>query len=128
MRIATYLRISKNETRSTSIEKQRANVARLIADRYPRADVTEFVDRGVSASKKRSRPQFEALTSRLAEFDVVIFDTQDRVARRPLDFWTFAAAAEAAGTAINGASEDLDLSTAEGELTAGLRLTVARHE
>lgn len=127
-RIAAYLRISKDDPASTSIEKQRAAVTRLVADRYPGSVVTEFVDRGVSASKMKTRPQFAALSARLADFDVVVFDTQDRVARRPLDFWTFAAAAEAAGTSIVGASEDLDLSTAEGEMTAGIRLTVARHE
>lgn len=127
-RVASYLRISKDDAASTSIEKQRAAVARLVADRYPGADVVEFVDRGVSASKVKTRPQFAALTARLADFDVVAFDTQDRVARRPLDFWTFAAAAERTGTAIVGASEDLDLSTADGELTAGIRLTIARHE
>lgn len=127
-RLATYVRISKDDAASTSIEKQTANIARLIAARYPDAEVIAFVDRGVSASKSARRPAFASLSARLSEFDVVVFDTQDRIARRPLDFWTFAAAAEAAGTAINGASEDLDLSTAEGELTAGIRLTVARHE
>ncbi|RBY85747.1 recombinase family protein [Blastococcus sp. TF02A-30] len=127
-RLATYVRISKDDAASTSIEKQTANIARLIGDRYPDAEVTAFVDRGVSASKSARRPAFASLSARLSEFDVVVFDTQDRIARRPLDFWTFAAAAEAAGTRVIGASEDLDLDTAEGELTAGIRLTVARHE
>ena len=126
--VATYLRISKDTEASTSIEKQRANVARLIADRWPGAVVTEFMDRGVSATSMKARPKFTELASRLSEFDVVAFDKQDRVARRPLDFWTFAAAAEAANTSIVGASEDLDLSTADGEMTAGIRLTVARAE
>ncbi|MFQ1002535.1 recombinase family protein [Modestobacter sp. SSW1-42] len=127
-RVAAYLRISKNDPASRSIEKQRANINRLVTTRYPGATVVEFVDRGVSASKTKIRPQFAALSGQLAKYDVVVFDTQDRVARKPLDFWTFAAAAESAGTLIVGASEDLDLSTAEGELTAGIRLTIAQHE
>ncbi len=127
-RVAAYLRISKADSASTSIEKQRDNITRLVASRWPDASLVEFVDEGFSATKTKTRPAFARLSERLADFDFVVFDRQDRVARKPLDFWTFAASAERHDTKVIGASEDLDLSTADGEMTAGIRLTVARAE
>lgn len=127
-RVAAYLRISKADSTSTSIDKQRDNITRLVERRWPGASIVEFVDEGFSATKTKTRPAFARLSERLGDFDFVVFDRQDRVARKPLDFWTFAAEAERHGTAVIGASEDLDLSTADGEMTAGIRLTVARAE
>ncbi|MER5911923.1 recombinase family protein [Streptomyces sp. NPDC001982] len=127
--IAVYLRISRSDTRSTSLAKQRENCLRYVEHTYPGATVKVYEDDGKSASKRtHARKAYLALVDALPTTDVVVLDTQDRISRKPLDFWTFAAKAEDAGTLIRGASEPLELESADGELTAGVRLAVARAE
>lgn len=129
LQIAVYLRISRTDSRSTSLAKQRDNCLRYIEHDYPGATVTVYEDDGKSASKRtHARKAYLALIDELQRTDVVVIDTQDRISRKPLDFWTFAARAEDAGTLIRGASEPLELESADGELTAGVRLAVARAE
>lgn len=130
--VAVYLRLSKSDDASTSLEKQRANVLRKVAQEFPGATVVEFVDDGVSASKGRRRPDFETLLARVAagEFRVVLVDTQDRVTRerggRALwDLWT---ACEDGRADLDGASEPIDLESAAGEFMAGMRSQLARFE
>ncbi|MET8532390.1 recombinase family protein [Streptomyces sp. NPDC005065] len=129
LHVAIYLRISRTDSKSTSLAKQRDNCMRYVEHTYPGADVTVYEDDGKSASKRtHARKAYHAMLDDLRRTDVIVIDTQDRISRKPLDFWTFAARAEDAGTLIRGASEPMELESADGELTAGVRLAVARAE
>src|SRR3954466_8004127 len=122
--VALYLRISRSDDRSTSIPKQRANGRRKAEQRWPGREIREFVDDGVSASKGKARAGFNALMDavRSGQVVAVVVDTLDRLTRDrgAQAMWDLATACEAAGVALVGASQDIDLGTASGEMSASV--------
>lgn len=130
--VGVYLRISRSDDRSTSIDKQRANTRRRAADGWPGRPVREFVDDGVSASKGKARVGLDALTAavRSGELAAVVVDTLDRLTRDrgARAMWDLAAECEVARVALVGASQDIDLGTASGEMSASVLAAAARFE
>lgn len=130
--VAAYLRISKKDDRSTSIEKQRANIIAHAAREFPGAEVVEFTDDGRSASKGRTREGLDALLAALPSggFAAVYVDTIDRLTRDRGSrvFWDVAEAVEKAGASLVGASQTIDLETSQGEMTASAMAMLARFE
>lgn len=150
--VAVYLRISKSDLRTrvepgadaetvatarhrealTSLAKQRGNCTRVAAERWPGATVIEFVDDGVSASKGKARAGMDALLVRLPRGDVagVVVDTLDRITRGrgARELWSLAAACEESGAELLGASQELNLATSSGELSASIMAAAARYE
>lgn len=94
--------------------------------------MTEFVDDGVSASKGKARAGLEALTAavRTGGITAVVVDTLDRLTRDrgARAMWDLAADCEARGTLLVGASQDIDLGTASGEMSASVLAAAARFE
>src|SRR3954470_16551331 len=119
--VGIYLRISKKDDRSTSIPKQRSNTRRRAEENWPGREVREFVDDGQSASKGRSRAGLDALMAavRSGELVAVVVDTLDRLTRDrgARAMWDLAAECETARVALVGASQDIDLGTASGEMS-----------
>jgi site-specific DNA recombinase len=130
--VAVYLRISRSDDRSTSIAKQRANTLRRAEQGWPGRTVREFVDDGVSASKGKARAGLDALMAavRSGELAAVVVDTLDRLTRDrgARAMWDLAAECEVAGVAVVGASQDIDLGTSSGELSASVLAAAARFE
>jgi site-specific DNA recombinase len=130
--VAVYLRISRSDDKSTSIAKQRANTRRRAEQGWPGRVVREFVDDGVSASKGRARAGLDALTEavRSGELVAVVVDTLDRLTRDrgARAMWDLAAECEVARVALVGASQDIDLGTASGEMSASVLAAAARFE
>src|SRR4051794_11329866 len=122
--VAVYLRISRSDDRSTSIAKQRANTLRRAEQGWPGRTVREFVDDGVSASKGKARAGLDALMAavRSGELAAVVIDTLDRLTRDrgARAMWDLAAECEVAGVAVVGASQDIDVGTASGEMSASV--------
>jgi site-specific DNA recombinase len=130
--VAVYLRISRSDDRSTSIDKQRVNTRRRAELGWPGREVLEFVDDGVSASKTKARAGLDALTDavRAGQLIAVVVDTLDRLTRDrgARAMWDLAAECEVAGVALVGASQDIDLGTSSGELSASILAAAARFE
>lgn len=79
MRVAIYARYSSDRQSETSAEDQ----ARLCRERATREGWTiacEFLDAAVSGAT-RNRPQLTAMLARVAEFDVVLTESLDRLSR-----------------------------------------------
>src|SRR4051812_8321281 len=130
--VGIYLRISRKDDRSTSIAKQRVNTRRRAEQGWPSREVREFVDDGISASKGKARAGLDALMAavRSGELVAVVVDTLDRITRDrgARAMWDLAAACEVAHVALVGASQDIDLGTASGEMSASVLAAAARFE
>lgn len=150
--VAIYLRISKTDARAvaapgasaedvaaatrraalTSLERQRTNCRRVAAERWPGLPVVEFVDDGLSASRGKRRAGLDALQEdvRGGRAAAVVLDTLDRLTRDrgAASMWALAQDAEDAGASIVGASQEIDLTTSSGELSAGIMAAAARFE
>lgn len=128
---AAYLRISKSDDRSTSLDKQRANARARSVEIDPNARFVTFEDDGVSG-QRRTRAGFDALLAGIRErrFSHVLIDTLDRLTRDrgAVAMWDLAAACEDTGTALVGVSQAIDLSSSSGELSASIMAAAARYE
>jgi DNA invertase Pin-like site-specific DNA recombinase len=102
---AAYVRISKDDPASTSIEKQERGIEKYLAEHAPDATVTVFRDEGVSGSKDVKRPGRDALEARLGDFDLLVVFAVDRLARSVVDLHRIVASADAAGTRFASASQ-----------------------
>lgn len=129
--IAVYARISRTDDRSTSLDKQVANVRSAAARVYPGIPVVTHADDGVSGSR-RTRAGLDAFLADIASGEVVAayVDTLDRLTRDRggLVLWQVLDRCEAVGTPFLGASQPLDLGTASGELSASVMLAAASFE
>ena len=127
--IAAYLRISKDDPASTSIEKQRAGIEKWLAENAPTASVEWFVEPGVSGSKDVKRPRRDALESRLDEFDALVVFSPDRLARSTIDLLRIVKAAGEARCAFVPLSHAaLDTTTAHGRAFLGIAAVLAQLE
>ncbi len=129
--VAVYARISRTDDRSTSLEKQVANVRSAAARAYPGLPLVTHTDDGVSGSR-RTRTGLDAFIADIASGEVVAayVDTLDRLTRDRggLVLWQVLDKCEAVGVPFLGASQPLDLGTASGELSASVMLAAASFE
>lgn len=90
----------------------------------------EFTDNDVSATKSKSRQEYERLLDwiqRGAIDAVVVFDI-DRLTRTPSELEHFIDLADRHGVALASIGGEIDLATPQGRLTARIKGSVARHE
>lgn len=116
MRIAGYVRISKSDESSTSIAKQQAAIrAKVAAKGWDEGGITWFVDEGISGSKSVKRPGRDELESRLGDFDALVINTVDRLARNLVDFVRILDRASSLNCLVIAVNDPIDLSTPMGE-------------
>src|SRR3954447_6457093 len=126
---AVYLRISSDPSgQALGVARQREDcVALCTAKGWTPA---EYVDNDVSASSAKKRPAYERMLADIRDgrIGAVVAWDLDRLHRRPIELERFMDLADAHRLALATVSGDVDLSTAQGRLTARLKGAVARHE
>lgn len=117
-RVALYIRLSVETDDSSSIETQRAAGMRwLAANGYADAEITEYVDAGVSGAKPLElRKGMSALMRDRP--DVVVAWKQDRYARSVTEFLRLVAWAEQGKTTLATTDGQLNTSTPNGRMGA----------
>lgn len=126
---AVYLRISSDPSgQALGIARQREDCASLCAAKGWTS--VEYVDNDVSASSGKKRPAYQRMLADIREgrIGAVVAWDLDRLHRRPIELEAFMDLADAHRLALATVSGDVDLSTAQGRLTARLKGAVARHE
>ncbi|MFE7612649.1 recombinase family protein [Streptomyces celluloflavus] len=128
MRIAIYLRLSRESDDSTSLETQREAARRwLVANGYDPADAVEYPDAGVSGAKPlESRKQMRALMD--ARPDLVIAWKLDRYARSVSEFLRLVAWGETHGVHIATTDGTINTATPTGRMVAVLLAALAEWE
>ena len=126
---AVYLRISSDPTgQALGVARQREDCETLCAARG--WTPVEYTDNDVSASSAKKRPAYERMLADIRDgrIGAVVAWDLDRLHRRPVELERFMDLADAHRLALATVSGDVDLSTAQGRLTARLKGAVARHE
>ena len=121
-----YLRMSVDNP--IGIDRQREDCEKLCADK--RWTAVEYRDNDTSASNGKHRKAYEQMLTDIetgAISAVVAWDL-DRLHRRPIELERFMDLADTHRVKLATVSGDVDLSTAQGRLTARLKGAVARHE
>ncbi len=124
-----YLRISSDPTgQRLGVARQRQDCEALCAAKG--WTPVEYLDNDVSASSAKPRPAYQRMLTDIAEgrIGAVVAWDLDRLHRRPVELETFMALADERHLALATVSGDVDLSTAQGRLTARLKGSVAAHE
>lgn len=126
---AVYLRISSDPTgQQLGIARQRDDCVRLCEQRG--WTPVEYIDNDTSASTGKRRPGYERMLADVRDgaIGAVVAWDLDRLHRRPIELEAFMALADERHLALATVSGDIDLSTAQGRLTARLKGSVAAHE
>jgi DNA invertase Pin-like site-specific DNA recombinase len=126
---AIYLRISSDPTgQQLGVTRQRQDCEALCAAKG--WTPVEYLDNDVSASSGKRRPAYERMLTdvRDGRIAAVVAWDLDRLHRRPIELESFMALADERHLALATVSGDIDLSTAQGRLTARLKGSVAAHE
>lgn len=108
--------------------RQREDCEKLCADKG--WTPVEYLDNDTSASSGKRRPAYERMLDdvRGGRIGAVVAWDLDRLHRRPIELEAFMALADDKRLALATVSGDIDLSTAQGRLTARLKGSVAAHE
>lgn len=127
-RVAIYLRLSRENDDSASIETQRrAAHAWLSANGYDPADAVEFIDPGVSGSKPLElRDGMKRLMA--ARPEVVIAWKLDRYARSVSEFLRLVAWAEAHAVRVATTDNTINTATPTGRMVAVVLAALAEWE
>ncbi|QRX94328.1 recombinase family protein [Streptomyces noursei] len=128
MRIAIYLRLSRESDESTSIDTQRDAARRwLVANGYDPADAVEYVDAGVSGAKPlEARKGMRALMA--DKPDLVIAWKLDRYARSVSEFLRLVAWGEEHGVRIATTDGTINTATPTGRMVAVVLAALAEWE
>lgn len=129
-RAAIYLRQSLDATgEGLAIERQRADCRKIAAERGWSV-AAEYVDNSISASGKRRRPGYDAMSAayRAGDFEALICYDLDRLTRQPRQLEDWIDAATERGLKLVTANGEADLSTDAGRLFARIKASVARAE
>lgn len=128
LRVAIYIRLSRETAESASIETQRAAAHQwLAANGYADAEVTEYVDAGVSGAKPlEERKSMRALMA--ARPDVIIAWKLDRYARSVSEFLRLVAWGEAHNSRIATTDNTINTVTPTGRMVAVVLAALAEWE
>lgn len=128
MSIAIYLRLSRENEGSASLETQRAACARwLDTHDHDPADAIEYLDTNISgAAPLEQRPGMRKLME--SQPDVVVTWKQDRYARSVTEFLRLIAWAERRGISLATADGNLDTATPHGRMVANVLASLAEWE
>jgi DNA invertase Pin-like site-specific DNA recombinase len=124
-RVAIYCRVSTDEQ---SADAQLRDLREYVANRRWHG-VKEFVDIGISGSKD-SRPRFNELFDALEKkrFDVLVVHALDRLGRSLPHLVKIISALTEKNISLISYRENIDLSTAQGRMLAGLFSVLAEYE
>ncbi len=129
VKAAVYTRISSDDGTALGVTRQMTDCMALAEGKgWTVAEV--FTDNDVSASSGRRRPAYEAMLAAVEAGDVaavVVWDV-DRLTRRPAELEAFIELAERHRLQLASVGGEIDLSTPQGQLTARIKGSVARHE
>jgi len=134
LRIAIYVRISKDDTQSMAgVNRQEALCREMIAQRYPGDHtITVYSDNNISAWSGARRPDYERLMAdvQAGNLDLVVCYATDRLYRRVRLLEDIITMTEVNGSfvpIVGVRSGDLDLATADGRMHARMLAAVAQH-
>lgn len=124
-----YARISSDDGTALGVARQIEDCTRLAEQRgWPVVEV--FTDNDVSASKSKPRPEYQRLIASIesGHIDAVVVWDIDRLTRTPMELEGFIIITDRHRVALASVGGEVDLSTAQGQLTARIKGSVARHE
>jgi DNA invertase Pin-like site-specific DNA recombinase len=125
-RAAIYARISHDPTGKELGVQRQLEACRQYAASHGMTVVAEYVENDTSAYRE-ARPHFNEMLASIGGFDAIIVWAVDRLYRRLADLERLVDVL--GGTPVHAVmSGDIDLSTADGRLTARLLGSVAAHE
>ena len=130
MRAAIYTRISlDSDGTSDSPERQEA-ACRQLCDQRGWDVVAVYVDRDISASSGKRRPDLERMWAALEakQFDVVVIFKLDRLTRRFTDTSPIIERLQRAGADLVSVNDSIDTTTPMGQGVLGLLVSVAEQE
>jgi site-specific DNA recombinase len=129
--VGVYARISLDRHDGEGVARQLADCRELATDRWPQAEIAEYVDNDLSAFRAHKRPEYERLLAdlRAGRLNAVAAYHPDRLYRRPADLEAFIDAVQVAGADVATVKAgDVDLSTASGRMVARILGAVSRQE
>lgn len=129
-RAVIYARISQDsDQRGQGVERQLTD-CRKLAHARGWTIVEEHVDNDVSATRSKSRPEYQRMLEsiRAGLVDALVVYDVDRLTRTPRELEDVIDLADAHGLALASVGGEIDLATAQGRLTARIKGSVARHE
>lgn len=130
-RAAIYARISDDpQGTALGVTRQLEDGQELAARRGWSVGDRLYVDNDVSATRGRTRPEYERLLSDMESGDVqaVVVWALDRLHRRPVELEHFISLAERRGVELASVSGAVDLGTKDGQLHARIMGAVAAAE
>lgn len=126
MRAALYARYSSDNQRYESITAQLRCSKEYCAQKH--YDVVKiYTDEAISGTSVAGRAGFQQMILESGDdiFDVVIFHKIDRNARNEIDYYTNIDRLKKNGVRYEYSAEGIDVSTANGKLTEGIKVAVA---
>lgn len=126
LRAALYARYSSDNQRYESITAQLRCSKEYCASKH--YDVVKiYTDEAISGTSVAGRAGFQQMILDSADdvFDVVIFHKIDRNARNEIDYYTNIDRLKKNGVKYEYSAEGIDVSTANGKLTEGIKVAVA---
>lgn len=126
MRAALYARYSSDNQRAESITAQLRCSEEYCARKHYNI-VKIYKDEAISGTSVAGRTGFQQMILESADdiFDVVIFHKIDRNARNEIDYYTNVDRLVKNGVTYEYSAEGIDVSTANGKLTEGIKVAVA---
>ena len=126
MRAALYARYSSDNQRTESITAQ-LRCSKEYCARKHYSIVKIYKDEAISGTSVAGRAGFQQMILESADdiFDVVIFHKIDRNARNEIDYYTNVDRLVKNGVTYEYSAEGIDVSTANGKLTEGIKVAVA---
>jgi DNA invertase Pin-like site-specific DNA recombinase len=109
-----YVRLSKEDSTSTSPQRQRERIEHLCADRgWELVETFSDIDR--SAYNGKARPAFSTMMARLGDVDAIVFWRLDRLARSVLDFSRILEETQKAEVQLVSTDQPIDTASAMGK-------------
>jgi site-specific DNA recombinase len=124
-----YARISKDDGSALGVGRQVEDCEREAARRgWTVAEC--YVDNDVSATRSKTRPAYDRLLAdiRANRIDALMVWDVDRLTRNPRELEDVIDLSDAHGLKLANVGGEIDLSTPQGQLTARIKGSVARHE
>ncbi|WP_411734214.1 recombinase family protein [Paeniglutamicibacter sp.] len=130
MDAAIYVRISQDTEHTGLGVSRQLDDCRAEANRRGWTVVESFVDNDVSATRSKPRPQYERMLTavRSGTVKAVIVWDVDRLTRTPRELEDIIDLADTHGLSLANIGGEIDLSTAQGRMTARIKGSVARHD
>jgi site-specific DNA recombinase len=129
VKAAIYARISKDDGSALGVGRQVEDCEREAIRRgWTVAEC--YVDNDVSATRAKSRPSYERLVRDIQanRIDALVVWDVDRLTRNPRELEDVIDLADRHGLRLANVGGEIDLSTPQGQLTARIKGSVARHE